>query len=153
MDVLWLSRFTQLLPNCGPVLGWTFAFSSVVIPVPIRRTLIEGTFQMATKDYLADVKRYEPAADEKAVAAIIKHLGIALKSTDASLVSCSSKDELERVRDSWLKKKLALAEDDKALDKAISDICTRMKADHSKERVTFYYLLAHKFGKLGALVK
>ena len=102
---------------------------------------------MAT-DYIADLKRYQPAANEKAVAGIIKHLGIALKSTDASLVSCSSKDELARVRDSWLKKKLALTDDDAALDKAIAEICTKMKADKNKQRVTFYYLLAEKYGKL-----
>lgn len=108
---------------------------------------------MATKDHLAEVKRYVPDADEKAVAAIIKHLGIALKSHDASLVSCSSKDELTRVRESWLKKKLALSDDDKALDGAISEVCTRMKADHNKDRVVFYYLLAEKYGKVSALVK
>ncbi len=102
---------------------------------------------MAT-DYLADLKRYIPNASEKAVAGIIKHLGIALKSTDASLVACSSKDELARVRDSWLKKKLALTDDDATLDKAISEVCTTMKADKNKQRVTFYYLLAEKYGKL-----
>jgi len=102
-------------------------------------------------NYSDDVKRYQPNVNEAAVAGIVKHLGIALKSTDASLVSCSSKDELARVRDSWLKKKLKLAEDDKALDKAISEVCTQMKADRNKARVTFYYLLAEKFGKLGAL--
>lgn len=104
-------------------------------------------------DHNADMKRYVPAPDEKAVAGIIKHLGIALKSADASMVSCSSKDELVRVRDSWLKKKLALADDDKALDAAIKDVCEKMKADKSKSRVVFYYLLAEKFGKLGALSK
>jgi Protein of unknown function (DUF2853) len=108
---------------------------------------------MTTIDHHAAVKKYAPAADEKAVAGIIKHLGIALKSADASLVSCSSKDELERVRESWLKKKLALAEDDKALDKAIADVCTKMKADHNKSRVAFYYLLAEKYGKLGMFAK
>ena len=45
-------------------------------------------------EYMDDVKRYAANADEKAVAGIVKHLGIALKSKDASLVSCSSKDEL-----------------------------------------------------------
>lgn len=102
-------------------------------------------------EYVADVKRYAPAAEEKAVAGIVKHLGIALKSKDASAVSCSSKDELERVRDSWLKKKLALTEDDKTLDAAIKEVCEKMKADKNKHRVTFYYLLAEKFGKLSAL--
>lgn len=109
---------------------------------------------MATTDYLADVKRYVPSPDEKAIAGIVRHLGIALKSsTDAALVSCSSKDELARVRDSWLKKKLALGDDDKALDASIKAICEKMKADHNKQRVTFYYLLAEKHGKLAALVK
>ncbi len=101
-------------------------------------------------NYVDEVKRYQPNVNEKAVAGIIKHLGIALKSTDASLVSCSSKDELARVRESWLKKKLALTEDDAALDKAIADVCATMKSDARKQRVTFYYLLAERFGKLSA---
>ena len=33
----------------------------------------------------------------------------------------------------------------------IKDICETMKADQRKHRVTFYYLLAEKSGKLGAL--
>ena len=104
-----------------------------------------------TVNYVDDIKRYQPSVNEKVVAAIVKHLGIALKSHDASLVSCSSKDELARVRDSWLKKKLALTDDDAKLDKAISDVCATMKADRQKSRVTFYYLIAEKFGKLGVL--
>ena len=102
-------------------------------------------------NYADDIKRYQPSVNEKAVAGIVKHLGIALKSNDASLVSCSSKDELARVRDSWLKKKLALTDDDAKLDKAITEVCTAMKADTRKSRVTFYYLLAEKYGKLVAL--
>jgi hypothetical protein len=104
-------------------------------------------------DHHADLKKYVPAPDEKAVAGIIKHLGIALKSNDAAMVSCSSKDELERVRESWLKKKLKLADDDKALDAAIKAVCETMKADKNKSRVAFYYLLAEKYGKLGDLAK
>ncbi len=102
-------------------------------------------------EYLDDVKRYAPDADENAVAGIVKHLGIALKSKDASLVSCSSKDELARVRDSWLKKKLALTDADTDLDGAIKEVCETMKADKQKARVTFYYLLAQKYGKVSSL--
>lgn len=102
-------------------------------------------------DYVAEVKRYAANADDKAIAGIVKHLGIALKSTDASLVSCSSKDELSRVRESWLKKKLQLTQDDADLDKGIKAVCEKMKADKSKQRVTFYYLLAEHFGKVTAL--
>ena len=102
-------------------------------------------------EHLDDVKRYAANADEGAVAGIVKHLGIALKSKDASLVSCSSKDELARVRDSWCKKKLGLDQSDADLDKAIKDVCEAMKGDQRKHRVTFYYLLAEKFGKVGDL--
>ena len=104
-------------------------------------------------DYATDIKRYTTSVDDKAVAGIVKHLGIALKSKDASNVSCSSKDELARIRDSWLKKKLALTVADADLDKMMKSICEQMKADTSKSRVTFYYLLADKAGKLADLAK
>ena len=106
---------------------------------------------MADVDYAADVKKYAPACNEAAVKGIVKHLGIALKSNDSSMVSCSSKSELERIREGWLKKKLALSNADAEFDAAIKDVCERMKADRSKSRVTFYYLLADKYGKLAAL--
>lgn len=106
---------------------------------------------MADVDYLADVKKYAPDCDANAVKGIVKHLGIALKSNDSSMVACSSKSELERIRESWLKKKLALTNTDAELDGAIKAICERMTADRSKSRVTFYYLLAEKYGKLAAL--
>jgi hypothetical protein len=98
-----------------------------------------------------DIKRYRADVDEKALAAIIKHLGIALKNADASLVSCSSKNELATIRDSWLKKKLGLTDDDAKLDKLIADVCATMKNDTRKQRVTFYYLAAEKAGKLASL--
>jgi hypothetical protein len=103
-------------------------------------------------EYLDKVKKYVPDCNEAAVAGIVKHLGIALRSRDASLVSCSSKDELARVRDSWCKKKLGLDHADAELDKMINDVCTAMKADQRKDRVTFYYLLAQKADKVSALV-
>lgn len=102
-------------------------------------------------EHLEAVKKYVPACNENAVAGIVKHLGIALRSKDASLVSCSSKDELERVRESWCKKKLGLGDSDADLDKMIKSVCETMKADQRKNRVVFYYLLADKCGKLGDL--
>jgi Protein of unknown function (DUF2853) len=104
-----------------------------------------------SKEYVDDIARYASNVNEDAVAGIVKHLGIALRSKDASLVSCSSKDELSRVRDSWLKKKLGRSDDDKKLDSVIKDVCETMKADKRKNRVTFYYLLAAKFDQLDAL--
>jgi hypothetical protein len=106
---------------------------------------------MAEVDYTTDIKKYTASIEDKAVSGIVRFLGIALKSRDASHVSCSSKDELERVRESFLKRKLKMTEDDAALDGRIKTVCDQMKADNSKHRVTFYYLLAEKAGKLGDL--
>ena len=103
-------------------------------------------------DYAANVKKYAPDAKEAHIAAIVKHLGIALRSKDASLVACSDKDELGRVRDSWCKRKLALT-DEAEIDAAIRKVCETMKAERDKARVTFYYLVARHFGKLDGLVK
>jgi hypothetical protein len=103
-------------------------------------------------DYIEDIARYRDAVDEDAVAAIVKHLGIALRSSkDAGLVACSDESERERVRESWLKKKLALTTDDEALDADVLAVCEEMKGDREKGRVTFYYLLAEKHGKLSDL--
>ena len=104
-----------------------------------------------SSDHSADVKRYASDVSDKHIEGIVKHLGIALKSKDAALVSCSSKDELARVRDSWVKKKLGVSGDDAELDATIKEICETMKGDRQKQRVTFYYLLAQHYGKLDAL--
>ena len=101
-------------------------------------------------DWAADVRKYAPNADDAAIAGIVRHCGIALQSRDASFVSCSDKGERDRVRDSFLKKKLGLQDAEADLDKAVMDVCERMKADRDKSRVTFYYLLADKYGKLGS---
>ena len=102
-----------------------------------------------THDWSADVKKYVPNADEAAVAGIVKHLGIALQHRDSSLVACQDKAERDRVRDNFLKKKLGLS-GDADLDKAVMDVCAKMKNDKDKSRVAFYYLLAEKYGKLSA---
>ena len=99
-------------------------------------------------DYKEDVAKYTETVDEAAVDGIVRHCGIALRSRDASMVSCSDESERNRVRDSFLKKKLARTETDTALDHAVMEICQKMQATRSKSRVTFYYLLAEKYGQL-----
>ena len=101
-------------------------------------------------DHPAIVKKYVPSADDKAIGAIVKHLGIALRNRDSSLVSCSDPDELATVRDSWCKKKLGLS-GDAEIEAAIKSVCETMKGDRDKSRVAFYYLVAEKLGKLSAL--
>ncbi|ESY05368.1 DUF2853 family protein [Mesorhizobium sp. C386A] len=101
-------------------------------------------------DYLADVKKYDAAANADAVAKIVKHLGIALRNRDSSLVSCTDPKELERVKTNWVAKKLGVTDGAKA-DSAIEKTCKALAADSSKSRVTFYYLVAKDLGKLGSL--
>ena len=104
-------------------------------------------------EYGESIKKYTATVDEAAVDGIVKHLGIALRSRDASLVAASDPSELARVRDSFLKKKLALTDSDADLDAAVGVVMTAMKAEHNKGRVTVYYLLAEKYGKLDLFTK
>lgn len=99
-------------------------------------------------DWAADVKKYAPGASDAVIAGIVKYLGIALQNRDSSLVSFSDKTETDRVRDNFLKKKLGLTQSDADLDAGIRAVAERMKGDSTKNRVTAYYLLAEKFGKL-----
>lgn len=61
-----------------------------------------------TEDWAADVKKYAPDADPKVIKGIVRYCGIALQSSDASLVSFTDKEEVARVRENFLKKKLGL---------------------------------------------
>lgn len=100
-------------------------------------------------DHIADVKKYAKApVDEAAVAGLTKTYRLVLSKPDTKYVACSDKLELDRVRENFLKKKLGLSGDD--LDTSIKAVCTAMKASRSKSRLTFYYLLAEHYGKLGA---
>lgn len=100
------------------------------------------------EDWLADVRKYASGADENVVGAIVKYLGIALRNRDSSLVSFSDPVEVGRVRDGFMRKKLALTEPDGVLNEALDWVNGLMKGDRTKNRVTVYYLLAHYFGKL-----
>ena len=103
--------------------------------------------------YVEDIKKYTSHVKEDVVAAIVRHCGIALHNRDSSLVAASDPEELKTVRESWLKKKLALTESDADLDKAIHAVMEKMKGERAKGRVTVYYLLAEHYHKLEGLVK
>ena len=100
--------------------------------------------------YIEDVRKYDSGASQETVDKIAKHLGIALRNRDSSLVSCTDPKELERVRTSWIGKKLGVSDEGKA-NAAIEKVCEQMSGDNTKHRVTFYYLTAKHLGKLGGL--
>lgn len=105
------------------------------------------------EDWLADVRKYAPNADPDVVAGLVRYCGIALHKRDSSLIAFSSPDEIGRVRERFLKKKLALTDPDSALDEAIAAVGATMKGDRTKNRVTVYYLLADRFDKLPMFLK
>jgi hypothetical protein len=105
------------------------------------------------QQYIENIKKYTSTVNEDAVAGIVRHCGIALRNRDSSLVAGTDPEELKRVRESWLKKKLALTESDDDLDKAIKAVMEKMKGERAKGRVTVYYLLAEHYNKLDGLVK
>jgi phenylalanyl-tRNA synthetase beta subunit len=103
---------------------------------------------LMAEDWAADVKKYAPNANAGVIAGIVKYCGIALQKRDSSLVAMTDPEETKRVRENYLKKKLGLTLPDSELDKAIASVGHVMKADHTKNRVTVYYLLAERFNKL-----
>lgn len=108
---------------------------------------------MSQTNYAADVAKYVDTCDDECVAGIVRHCGIALQSQDAATVACSDPNERKTVRDSFLKKKLGRTESDEELDAAVMEVCERMKDTRAKSRVTFYYLLAEKYGQLDTFRK
>lgn len=100
-------------------------------------------------DYLDNVRKYDANADEAVVAKIVKHLGIALRNRDSSLVSATDQKELDRVRDSWCVKKLGV--EAATGEAAVAKVAQIMAGERAKGRVTFYYLVAKELGKLDTL--
>jgi outer membrane protein OmpA-like peptidoglycan-associated protein len=100
------------------------------------------------ENWLDDVLKWAPGADEGVVGAIVKYCGIALQTRDGQLVAMSDKKERDLVRENYLKKKLGLTLSDETLDEAIIGVGQHMKSDRTKNRVTVYYLLAEHFGAL-----
>ena len=105
------------------------------------------------EDWAADVRKYAPDADDAIIAGVVRYCGIALQKVDSSRVAFSDPKELARVRQNFLKKKLALTQGDAVLDKAIAAVGERMKADRTRNRVTVYYLLAEAFDSLPLFAK
>lgn len=96
--------------------------------------------------YLESIQRFSSDAEQATVDNIVKHLGIALQNPDAATVATSDQEELDRIRDGFCKKKLDLSPE--KAEALIQEVSEMVKHDQAKSRVTFYYLLAEKAGKL-----
>ncbi|MEE9346890.1 MAG: DUF2853 family protein [Robiginitomaculum sp.] len=152
LDILARFKTTEI----KPVAKKTVAKKATAKKAPTKKaTKTVKTTKTVTADkytvYIENVRKYDATANAAKITAIVKHLGIALQSRDGKFVACSDESERNTVRDSWLVKKLGVKGTAKTLDAKVAGICTQMKADRLKCRVTFYYLLAKSEGKLGAL--
>jgi hypothetical protein len=106
-------------------------------------------FDEALEVYQRDMKDKMNISDidSDLLTKVAKGLGPSIYNADASMVSCSDQEELDRVKNNFLIKKLGL-EDNPTLDEAIKDICETMgKSNRNKHRAAFYYLLVQKFDK------
>lgn len=103
------------------------------------------------EDWADDVKKYAANADEAAIAGLLKSYRLVMSNADSRYVALSDADERATLKANFLRKKLGLTEADDVLDAALDEVAQTMRADRTKSRVTVYYLLAEKFGKLDAV--
>lgn len=99
---------------------------------------------------LESIQRFDADVKQSTVDNVIKHLGIAMQTADGQTVAASDQKELDQIRDGFCKKHLGLEPD--AAEKMIGEVMELLKHDSAKSRVTVYYMLAKKAGKLDIFV-
>ncbi len=77
---------------------------------------------------------------------IVKRLGIANQSVDASHVAATDPMEVERLKKNFVIKKLE-QEDNADTDAVIASVLEKMKPHRMKQRGAVYYLLTVHYGK------
>lgn len=100
--------------------------------------------------HLDDIRKYAASVDEKAVQGMARTYALVLSKPDTRYVAASDPEEVQRVVESFCKKKLGRKESDQELSAVVKAACDKMKADRTKSRLTVYYLIADHFKQLGA---
>ncbi len=105
-------------------------------------------FDEAVELYASEMKdKMGITPNDELLRKVTKGCGPSIYRADASKVSSSDPEELARVKNNFLIKKLGLSESDN-LDGAIEEVIEKMgKSNRNKYRAIFYYLLVQKFGK------
>jgi hypothetical protein len=102
---------------------------------------------------IAEAKKLNLSISDDLITKVAIGLGPVIYNKGTSIVACGQASELETVRNSFLKKKLGLTNDDVELDAAIKEVCEQLgTSNRSKYRVHFYALLAMKFDKTDVYV-
>ena len=101
-------------------------------------------FDEALAKYTTALGDQNVAVDADLLSAVTKGLGPSIYNRDASLVSCSDKEELARVKKNFLQGKMGLTDDAKS-DAAIEAVCKAYDS-RTKYRAVFYYMLVKELG-------
>ncbi len=109
--------------------------------------------EMLVEKYVADLKEKvgEARPDLALLDACVKACGPAIYKPDSATVAASNKDEMERVRTSFIVKKLGVSDEDKghaALKAAVEKYGRAVRAKH---RPVVYYLVAKELKKAAML--
>ncbi len=108
-------------------------------------------FDDAVAKYAAANEELNLGLDADLITRAAKSLGPSIYLEDASRVSCSDKEEKDRVKDRFLIKKMGMT-DGPELDDAVSAVCDKLgSSNRNKWRALFYALLAKHFGRDGEL--
>lgn len=101
--------------------------------------------------YATDLKeKCGITADMALLTAVTKGCGPTIYNDDASTVSATDPEELERVKKNFLNRKLGLPLDDN-LDDGINAVIDQYgRSNRNKYRAVFYYLLVKHFGRENA---
>ncbi|MEN9020139.1 MAG: DUF2853 family protein [Verrucomicrobiales bacterium] len=94
----------------------------------------------------AQLERTGVSVNDALLDKIVKVLASPNQSRDGSLVSATDPSELDRVRTSFLEKKLGLPADD-SNGEAVKEVVGRLAESCQKQWGAVYYLLAERFGK------
>ena len=104
--------------------------------------------ELAAK-YTRDMKdKVQIDADQDKMLGIIKACGPAIYRADAETVSAGDPQEMDRIKNGFMKKHLDLEgeEADKVLDRAVERYG---RSNTHKYRAVLYYIMADEVGKLG----
>lgn len=101
--------------------------------------------------YADDLKnKCKVTPDMALLTKVIIGCGPAIYDNDAQTVAASDKDELERIKNNFLIKKLGLKDGPSLTDGINAAVETYGKSERNKYRAVFYYLLVKHFGREAA---
>jgi hypothetical protein len=97
---------------------------------------------------IAEAKKLGLNISDDLITKVVIGLGPSVYNKNSELIACGKASELETIKNSFLKKKLGLTNDDAELDSAIQEACKKLgSSNRVKKRVHMYALLTMKFNK------